>query len=169
MNHVADSLGGWPIAAWVLVLAVAVLLGRYAFLYAGYRRFGAEGRLAERNLVEIASRLRGYAGSHLQTLPAQLEEVSPGRSHGVAYRPVPRLTLDERLVLLHDDRPTHKLLQFPQLRDGRGVVLCSGRLLVVSEEAFEKLLQADDVLRQRLGLEAGGGGGVVKCRPPEQA
>ena len=47
----------------------------------------------------------------------------------------------------------HRVIEFPALRDGRGVVFCSGRYRVVSEEAWDKLRMADDALRLKLDLE----------------
>ncbi|MBI4579990.1 MAG: hypothetical protein HY718_09835 [Planctomycetes bacterium] len=154
MDGADQGLNAWPIAVWVVAVAAAAFAARFTLLSWWCWQARAEGLAAERRLTEAATRLREYASANLQRLPERLEEALSGSCTHLAYRPVPRLTLDERLILVHDARPTHKLMEFPNLRDGRAVVLCSGRLLVVTEEAFEKLVQADDALRQQHGLEA---------------
>lgn len=141
-----------PVFVWLVAVALLAMAGQYVRLYVRYRRHRPASVAAERRLTGAATALRAYADRHLQRLPDRLDEVSAEDLSGVAYRWVPRLTLDGRLIVLHDAGPTHKLLQLPNLRDGRGVVLCNGRLLVISEEAFDKLLHADDALRARLGL-----------------
>ena len=142
-----------PLAGWIILLAGLAFVGEYAVLRYRQRRFALAAQLAERRLTQFATALRDYAAANLQRLPLELEELQLGDSQAVVYRPASRLNLDERLILLHDRLPTHKVLEFPALRDGRGLVLCNGRLLVVSEDAFDKLIAADDALRQRLGLE----------------
>ena len=151
-----------PVAGWILLLAAAAFVVEFAVLHFRQRRFAPRAREAERRLVHLATALRDHAVANLQRLPSALEELKLPGVETVVYRPAPRLNLDERLVLLHDREPTRKVLEFPVLRDGRGLVLCSGRLLVVSEEAFEKLIAADDALRERLGLDP------VAATPPEE-
>lgn len=139
-----------PVAVWILLLAGAAFVGEFAVLYSRRRRFAPRAEEAERRLARVATALRDYAAGHLQRLPVALTELGMPETELLVYRPVERLNRDPRLILLHDREPMHKLLEFPVLRDGRGLVLCSGRLLVVSEEAFEKLIAADDRLRERL-------------------
>lgn len=146
--------GDWPVAVWIVLLGVVAFLGQYAVLRWRWGVARAQGAQAERRLVEAASRLRDYATANLQRLPESWEQAGWIPDAPIAYRPIPRLALDERLILVHDARPTHQILEFPSLREGRGVVLCNGRMLVVTESAFEKLMEADNALRQRLGLEA---------------
>ncbi len=153
MDGLSQTWKDWPLAGWVLVAACLAFVGRFVVLYGQYRRHRLVGTVAEQRLAQMGQSLAAYAAGHLQRLPESLDEIAGEQSAGIAYRPVPRLTLDARLMLLHDDRPVHKVLQFPNLRDGRGVLFCSGRLLVVSEEAFDKLQQADSALRQKLGLD----------------
>jgi hypothetical protein len=88
-------------------------------------------------------------------LPNSLEGFNlPSGTMGLVYRPLPRITLDPRLVLVHDAGATQKLIEFPSLRDARGVVFCTGRFRVLTEEAMQKVLAADDALREKLGLSA---------------
>jgi hypothetical protein len=144
----------WPLAAWVILIGLGIFVGRYLVLYVHWRRGLRDEQAAEHRLTSAASRLRSYAEKHGQCLPERLENADGAPDDAVAYRPAPSLTLDERLVLLHDARPTRNLLQFPSLRPGRGVVLCSGRILVLTEEAFQQLIAADNRLREKLGLSA---------------
>lgn len=153
MAGAGQSISEWPIAVWVVLVCVVWFLGRYAVLYRRWRGSRGEALVVERRLAEAASRLRSYATGNAQRLPDRLEEAGPGSGEGIVYRPVPSLTFDERLILLHDARPVRTLLQFPHLRKGRGVILSNGRVLELTEEAFEKLLDADDRLRQSLGLQ----------------
>lgn len=141
-----------PVAGWIILLAVAAFVGEYAVLRFRLHRSAPLAQESERRLVRFATALRDHAAANLQRLPDTMEELQLSGAEALVYRPVTRLNLDERLVLLHDREPSHKVLEFPMLRDGRGLILCSGRLLIVSEEAFEKLIAADDALRQRLGL-----------------
>jgi hypothetical protein len=150
------SLENVPVAGWIVLFAGAAFIGEYAVLRFRQRRSVRQAEHAERRLVYFAAALRNHAVASMQRLPDTLEELKLPDSQALVYRPAPRLNLDERLILLHDREPTHKVLEFPMLRDGRGLVLCSGRLLVVSEDAFEKLIAADDALRQRLGLDQPG-------------
>jgi hypothetical protein len=155
------SPANWPIAAWVVLILVAVFLGEYIALQVRRRRHSTAAHEAQRRLVRFATALRNYALGSGQRLPTSLRELGLPESERVAYRPSRRIDEDERLILVHDREPTQKVLEFPSLRDGRGLVFCGGRLHVVTEEAFEKLLAADDALRERLGLaacrEEGGG------------
>lgn len=152
MGQATAAIGDWPVAAWVVLLGAAVFLGKYALLRWQWFAHQAAARQSELRLTMAAAALRAYADGHLQRLPDRLDEVGIDPDEPIAYRSVPRLTTDERLILIHDAAPVRKVLEFPSLRDGRGVLLCSGRLLVVTEAAFEKLLAADDALRARLGL-----------------
>jgi hypothetical protein len=149
----SGGLSEWPIAVWVVLLGVGVFVGQYAVLRWRQSRTRAQESAAEHRLLEAASRLREYAAGHLQRLPDNWEEAGGSPDDSVAYRPVPRLTLDERLILVHDAGPVRRIVEFPALREGRGVVLCSGRVLVVTESAFERLVESDNALRRRLGLE----------------
>ena len=99
-------------------------------------------------------RCRSSTWPRFERLPqGTLDELNLPDAEHVAYRPIPRLNLDEKLILVHDAGPAHKVIEFPSSRDGRGVIFCSGRMHIVSEDVFEKLLAADDALRERLGLD----------------
>ena len=141
------AISDLPVAAWIVLLAAAAFVGEYVLLRLRQRRSARAAELSERRLALLATALRDYAAANMQRLPATLAELGAAGAEAVAYRPAPRLNLDARLILLHDREPTHKVLEFPVLRDGRGLVFCSGRLLVVSQEVFEKLIAADDALR----------------------
>lgn len=147
------SVLDWPISVWVILLAAAAFVVEFIYLRVRQRQYQAAGREAERRLVRFATALRNYARDNNQALPASLDELNLPESEHVCYRYVPRLDLDVKLMLVHDAAPVHKVLEFPALRDGRGVLFANGRLHVVSEEVFQKLIVADDALRERLGLE----------------
>jgi hypothetical protein len=145
---------GLPIVVWVLLVAGAFFVGEYILLRLRRSKHHATSEAARRRLTRFATALHHYARDHLQRLPESLAELNLPESQEVAYRPIPRLNLDPRLILLHDALPTQKIIEFPVLRDGRGVIFCNGRLHLVAEEVFEKLLAADNALRERLGLDA---------------
>ncbi len=142
-----------PVAAWVIVLAAAVFAVEFIVLKVRLHRHGAVNDVAERRLIAVATALRNHARDHGQLLPGRLEELGLPGSEAVAYRAVPRLDEDERLILVHDVEPVRRVIEFPVMRAGRGLIFCNGRLHVVSEDVFDKLRVADDALRDRLGLE----------------
>lgn len=146
------SIRDLPIAFWVILLAAGYFVFEYVQLRLRVRASRPRSLDAERRLERVAGALRRYANENLQRLPDSLDEVGVDGREAVTYRPITRLNLDPKLILVHDREPTQKVIEFPALRDGRGVVFSSGRLLVVSEEVFDKLLAADDALRARLGL-----------------
>lgn len=142
------------ITFWILTLAALFFFGEYFWLRVRHNRHRAMGDAAERRLVGFATALRNYARDNLQRLPESLDELKLPDADCIVYRPIPRLNLDEKLILIHDATPLHKVIEFPSLRDGRGVIFCSGRLHIVSEDVFDKLIAADDGLRERLGLDS---------------
>lgn len=144
------------LAAYIVVaLAVAVVV-QYVRLWLRRRAHQVDADRALDRLEVLGTQLRDYAARHNQQLPAGLAVLGGEESNTVVYRPTPSLTLDPRLILLHDRWATQKLIEFPNLRDGRCVMFCSGRLHVVSQEAFEQLIAADRRLRLKLGLTVEG-------------
>lgn len=143
----------WPIAVWVILGAAAVFIGELVYLRVRLWKHGQASQEASKRLSRFATALRNYAEDHGQLLPDSLQELNLPEANSVTYRPCGRLDLDEKLILLHDAHPSHKVMEFPALRDGWGVVFCSGRFHVVSESILEKLIAADDALRERLELE----------------
>ncbi len=141
-----------PVVVWVLLLAALFFIAEYLLLRVRQAKHRPTSDAAQQRLTGFAIALRNYARDHLQRLPESLDELNLPDTQAVAYRPIPRLNLDEKLILVHDAAPVHKVIEFPVLRDGRGVIFASGRLHIVSEEVFEKLLAADEALRERLGL-----------------
>lgn len=148
------AISSWPIAVWVVLVASTVFVGHVAFLAIQKRRYLAEDRQAERKLRALAGALVRYAEAHDGALPETLAELGWPDERDVMYRPVTRIDLDRRLILACDAKPDRKVVEFPMLRDGRGMVFCSGRYHVATEAAFEKLIVADDRLREGLGLIA---------------
>jgi hypothetical protein len=147
------AISSWPIAVWVLLVAAAVFAARVTFLVIQRWRYLSADRQAERKLLAVAAALKRYAEEHDGDLPEKLTDLGWPADDSVAYRPVPRIDLDEKLILACDARPGRKVIEFPMLRDGRGVVFCSGRFHVATEAAFEKMIAADDRLRERLAVK----------------
>ena len=148
------SMREWPLAAWVVLAATTFFVVEYLILRLRQRRSQATADQAERRLVRLATALRRRNKEQADEGSApDGEELALSGTGAIVHRPVPSVDLDDRLILVHDATPTHKVLEFPALRDGRGVVFCSGRLRVVSEEVWEKLLAADNALREKLNLE----------------
>jgi hypothetical protein len=107
---------------------------------------------AERRLNLVAMALHRYAEDHDGLLPDELDQLKMPLASELVYRPVPRMDTDGKLIVLHDVEPKHQVIEFPSLRAARGVVFASGRMRIVTEEAFEKLVAADRALRERIGL-----------------
>lgn len=139
---------------WIVIAAVAVFLGRYIWLQVRLSGSRARSRDAERRLQGLAGALHRHAMDHGGHLPDSVVNLGLEGPIQQCYRPVPRLDLDPRLILIHDPPGNHLVIEFPSLRPARGVVLCSGRYLVLTEEAFQELLRADAALRERLNLPA---------------
>lgn len=160
ISGVVSALREWPIAVWVVLAAALFFVVEYVVLRIRQGRSREASQVAEKRLLRVATALKNYAEAHLKTLPGSLDELHLPDTAEVAYRPVPRINQDEKLILVHDREPVHQVLEFPALRRGRGVVFCSGRFRVVSEEVWDKLLVADDALRDRLGLDPVGARGA---------
>ncbi len=148
----AVSLREVPIAAWVVAGAVILFVGEYVLLRLRQRQSRTAEEAARRRLSLVATALRNHAAANGGALPRDIGDLGlPGVSD-IVYRPVPTIDFDPRLLLIYDAIPTHRVIEFPVLRDGRAAVFSSGRLVVVSEEVFDKLRAADDALRERLNL-----------------
>jgi hypothetical protein len=152
MSGLQAALSDLPIAAWVMVLAVGLFIVEYGVLRFRQRRSQPEARRSEHRLNRCAEALHRYAERHGGLLPDRLDELGLSETDGIVFRAVPRFDTDRRLILVYDAEPTHQVLEFPRLRAGRAVVFCTGRMVVVTEEAFEKLLRADDALRGEIEL-----------------
>jgi hypothetical protein len=152
MSAIIPGNVGWPVATWILVVTGVVFLGRLAMLLLQGGRERARTQAVSNRLARAAGWLHERTQSNPGRLPGTPDELPAWFRDVLCYRPVPRLELDGRLIVVHDAAPICKVLEFPYLRDGRGVLFSSGRCILVSEAVFEKLIAADDELRRRLGL-----------------
>lgn len=141
-----------PVPAWILLVLGAVFVAEYVILRVRLHRHRDDAARAEATLLSVATALQRYATQHRDALPSSLDILGIPTDGGVFYRPAPSLSFDERLILVHDAHPTRRIIEFPHLRPGRGLILCTGRFLVVTEDAYDKLVAADDALRDKLGL-----------------
>lgn len=69
------------------------------------------------------------------------------------WRDVPAGCDEGKLVLAYEPDGRHKVLQYPVLRPGHHVRFSNGRVHLMTDSALEKTLEADDALRDKLGLE----------------
>jgi hypothetical protein len=148
-----ERLAGLPVVVWVAIVGVAamvLLLVRVAWIV---RRNVPEARAAEFDLKQAADALRAYAAEHGGALPGTLSLVVPELADRIVYRPVPAADCDPKLLIAYNKKAAHQVAEFPTTRRGRGVLFLNWRLHVVTDEAFEKLIEADDRLRDKLGLE----------------
>lgn len=141
----------WPI--WAIAAAAVLAAVHYARL-ARQHSHGAEA--AERSwsrLQMLHASLQAHAEGHVGRFPTTLAELDPDLELMFVYRPIPNRSFDERLIVAYDRVSQHRLLDFPVLRDGRAVLLLGGKRLVFSAEQFEKLVVADNALREQVGLQ----------------
>lgn len=138
---------------WVVFGGALILAGHWLSLRLRLRAVAGAHAEAERHLAAAAALLRRFADEHAGQMPqapvAEMAETAPG----VTYRSVPHERCDGRLLVLHDAEPRRRVIEFPVLRAARGVWFLNGRTLVVSEEAFDKLVVADDALRAKLAID----------------
>ena len=145
-----------PALVWVFVAVVVSAGGRYVQLLLQRRRHRGLARSSTRGLRLLYDGLATFAKFNDARLPASLEGDDWAFARPYVYRPTPRWGYDERLVIAYDREPHHRLIEFPTLRAGRAVLLGTGRVVVVSQTQFERLMDADNRLRESLGLEPPG-------------
>ncbi len=145
-----------PVAVWLLGGGL-LLLGLWRIRLQRRVRRGPEDDDGEARLRALHRLLTDHAASHDGRLPAHPDEliqsVAAGTGSadwsGLTYRPWEGRP-DPKLLIAHDSRPCRRVLEFPQVRPGRCVLFWSGKVRVVSESAFERLIEADDAFRARL-------------------
>lgn len=139
-----------PAVAYIVVIGGVVLLGRYLQLLAAARPDDAAPDSAPR-LAELHRALRAFAAKHGGRLPDSLNELSFSAAAGIAYRAVRGPDPDEKLLVAHDAAPNQRVIEFPHARPARNILFLSGRVRLVSESAFQRLLEADEAYRAKLG------------------
>ena|GEM_PF-2562490 len=147
-----------PVLVWVFVAVLVSAGGRYVQLLLQRRRHRELARRSTRGLRLLRDGLATFAKFNEAKLPASLEGNDWAFALPYVYRPAPRWGFDERLIIAYDREPHHRLIEFPVLRAGRAVLLGTGRVVVVSQTQFEQLMNADNRLRESLGLEAADSG-----------
>src|SRR5262245_43274289 len=151
------SLGSFeiPAVAGIAAAALLILVGRFWWLRQGADR-GAAAESADRDrLADLYLELRRFAAAHSGRLPSELPDAWDG--DGISYRPLPSADCDPKLIVAHDAAARRQIVEFPNTRPGRLVLFWTGRVRLLTESAFEKLLAADDAMRSRLGIDDAGG------------
>ena len=153
-HHAADD-AGWgdlPVVIWATAAALILFIAAQVRLILVRRGNRPAAWAAEAELRRFREAIRVFAARHGGRLPTTVEQAAPDLVGVVTYRPTPRLDDDSRLLIAYNRSARHRVSAFPRDRAGRAVLFLNGRIRVVSEEAFEKLIEADDRLRERLGL-----------------
>lgn len=138
-----DRLASIPPVGWLVIAAVLAVVVRWVQI----RLATADGpdESAARNMMtDIYVSLR-RAGA----INAVAEARAAAASAGMVLRDVDPTAIDPRRIILHDDHPSRPIAAFPRMIRGRLVLLGTGRIVLVSESAFEKLLEADQALESR--------------------
>ncbi|MBT4100103.1 MAG: hypothetical protein HOM68_11670 [Gemmatimonadetes bacterium] len=144
------SVPSLPPTWWVLAGAIVFAAGRWLQLTQRRRVSQSQRDEAQRHgegLLATLEEIAGREGVTPDHLPADLSAAS-----GWVYRRVPTLTVDRRLIVLHEDAPRQILTRFPGEEEARTIVFADGRVDVFTESAFGQLIVGDDVLRERLKL-----------------
>lgn len=140
-----DRLASIPPVGWLVfaaLLAVAVRWVQIRIAAAG----GPDETAARDQMSDIFLMLRHAVNeSHGGLNDAR----SAAARANMTLREVDPAAIDPRRILLHDDRPIRPIAAFPRMIRGRLVLLGTGRIVLVSESAFEKLLEADQALAAR--------------------
>ena len=85
-----------------------------------------------------------------------LAEAQPGQGSDWVWRFIPDDCDEPKLVLGYDRECRHQIMQYPVLRDAQHVRFAGGRVHLMSQDAIQRTLEADDALRERLDLEPAG-------------
>lgn len=151
-TDVSNTLMHVPVAVWLIAVGVLAILFRLVQLR--LRQQASPDSSGAAHLAALHAALRQYADAHLGRLPRSLAELGlpEGDVKAIVYRAVPTARADEKTLLAHDSAAATTVLEFPHLRPARHVLFWSGRVRLVSESAFEKLIEADDAFRDKHGI-----------------
>ena len=136
-----------PILVWIIIAAAVLLLGRYIYLIA--QASASPDQDTKPLLQRLHAALRQFAHNNAGRMPESLDELNFTGGDAITYRPIASVLADEKILVAHDATPSRRVLEFPYLRPARNVLFWSGRIRLVSESAFEKLIEADDAFRAR--------------------
>ncbi|MBT3346655.1 MAG: hypothetical protein HN712_27835 [Gemmatimonadetes bacterium] len=142
--------GTLPPIWWVLAGAIVFATGRWLQLLQRRHARRADLAAARQQGEGVLATLREMGGRD-GALPGELP-IDLTAAAGWTYRRMPSLTTDQRLIVLHEDAPRQMLTRFPSEEEARIVVFADGRIELFSEQAFERLLVGDEVLRERLQM-----------------
>lgn len=145
-----------PPAVWAIVALTGFGLARWIHLRQAVQ-LGPDETRAREALGDLYGALRRAAEAGDGRLPSSLADLTEvaGRSGQIdpsrwQYRPVEGGPLDPRLLVVCDAAAIRPMMQFPRLTRGRLILFWSGRVVLVPESAFERLITADDALREKL-------------------
>jgi len=142
-----QSLHRVPILVWIIIAAALLLLARYIYLIAQASQTPATD--TQPILQRLHAALRQFAHNNAGRTPESLDELDFANADAITYRPIASVLADQKILVAHDATPSRRVLEFPHLRPARNVLFWSGRVRLVSESAFEKLIEADDAFRAR--------------------
>lgn len=140
-----DRLASMPPGAWLIIAALLAVFVRWVQLRIASAG-GPDESVARNQMTDIYLLLRQSVNSGEEKLTEARAAAERAR---MVLREMDFAAIDPRRILLHDDRPIRPMAAFPRMIRGRLVLLGSGRIVLVSESAFEKLLEADQALATR--------------------
>lgn len=148
------SGSGMPLLVGAMAVGGLFLLLAYARLLYLRRPHTAAGAEAEADLCRVSRLLEEYARRHEGALPADLASLDASLAERVVYRPVGTASVDPKTLVAFGRTATHRVIEFPFLRKGRAVLFAGGKLRVVTDEVWAKLVEADDRFRERAPTHA---------------
>lgn len=140
-----DRLTSIPPVGWLVIAALLAVFVRWVQIRLATAG-GPDEPAARNTMTDIYLAIRREAASATNTIADA--RIAAARANMV-LRDVDPTAIDPRRIILHDDRPVRPIAAFPRMIRGRLVLLGTGRIVLVSESAFEKLLEADDALAGR--------------------
>lgn len=140
-----ERLSSIPPVGWLVIAALLAVVVRWVQIRLAATG-GPDETTARNQMSDIYLMLR-----HAANKPRDAIDVAGAAAAraNMTLRKVDPAAVDPRRILLHDDRPIRPIAAFPRMIRGRLVLLGTGRIVLVSESAFEKLLEADQALAAR--------------------
>lgn len=140
-----DRLATIPPVGWLVIAALLAVVVRWIQIRIAAGA-GPDEAEARNRMSDIFMLLRRTTADSKHLL-AEAREASAQAN--MTLRDVDPSGIDPRRILLHDAQPVRPIAAFPRMIRGRLVLLGTGRIVLVSESAFEKLLGADEALAAR--------------------
>ena len=140
-----DRLAAIPPVGWLVIAAILAVVVRWVQIRIAASQ-GPDEAAARNKMTDIFLMLRRAAAGSADMIDAPLAAAARAN---MVLRETDAGTIDPRSVVLHDDRPIRPIAAFPRMILGRLVLLGTGRIVLVTESAFEKLIEADQSLRDR--------------------